>query len=57
MKKTTAILLAFSALLFGVVCGFLISPIKKGIEVGNNSGNSTTYLAPEKKQEEALEIE
>ena len=43
MKKTTAILLSCSALLFGMVLGFLISPIKKGIEVGNNSGNSRKH--------------
>lgn len=51
MKKTTAILLSCSALLFGMVLGFLISPIKKGIEVGNNSGNTHTYLPPVDKEE------
>ncbi len=40
MRKSTAILTAAVCFFFGIVLGFLISPIKNGISVGNNSGNT-----------------
>lgn len=33
-------LMLLCAVLFGVVYGFLIAPVKKGISCGNNNGNS-----------------
>ncbi|NLT15662.1 MAG: hypothetical protein GXY05_15150 [Clostridiales bacterium] len=39
MKKLTAFLLSMSLFFTGVTLGFLLSPIKKGIYIGNNSGN------------------
>lgn len=38
--KTTLILLSVVCFLLGVVLGFAFSPIKKGISIGNNSGNN-----------------
>ncbi len=38
------------ALFFGILIGILISPIKKGIEIGNNAGNTNNYYG-EKKEE------
>lgn len=37
MKKSTSALLTIAGILFGIVVGFLASPVKHGI--GNNSGN------------------
>lgn len=41
MKKRTGFMLALNFLLLGIIIGFLIGPIKKGI--GNNNGNSNVY--------------
>lgn len=41
MKKSEVVLMALSSFFFGVIIGFLITPVKKGIEIGNNSGNTT----------------
>lgn len=38
MKKSTAFLLALNALLAGVLTGFLLSPVKHGITIGDNNG-------------------
>ena len=38
--KTTLILLSVVCFLLGVILGFVFSPIKKGISIGNNSGNN-----------------
>ena len=47
MNKSTAILIALLAFFVGVVGGFTVSPVKKGIDikfaVGNNSGNKNIY--------------
>jgi hypothetical protein len=40
IKKSELILATLCGFFFGVVIGFLISPIKKGIEIGNDSGNN-----------------
>jgi hypothetical protein len=39
MKKLTAFLLSTALFFAGITIGFLLSPIKKGICIGNNSGN------------------
>ena len=39
---TEKVLLAVCLFLLGVVIGFLIAPIKKGISCGNNNGNTFT---------------
>lgn len=39
MKKLTAFLLGTTLFFSGLTLGFLLSPIKKGIFIGNNSGN------------------
>lgn len=41
MKKSEITITALCAFFMGVVVGFLLSPVKKGIEIGNNSGNMT----------------
>ncbi|MGL5616078.1 MAG: hypothetical protein ACRDD2_07620 [Sarcina sp.] len=51
MENREKILLGTACFLGGVVAGFLIAPIKKGIYCGNNSGNS--YL--EKKDSEEID--
>lgn len=45
MRKATGFLLSIIFLLFGVIVGFLIAPIKKGIYCGNNNSNNgnSTY--------------
>lgn len=40
MKKSTVALLCSTMLLLGTLLGFLLSPIKKGLYIGNNSGNN-----------------
>lgn len=46
MNKMTAFLISTICFLLGLVLGFLIAPIKKGIQIGNNSGNN--YVAKSK---------
>lgn len=41
IKKSELILSVLCGLFFGVILGFLIAPIRKGIDIGNNSGNTT----------------
>lgn len=43
MTKPEVILLSISTFLGGLVVGFFIAPIKKGLEIGNNSGNTNNY--------------
>ncbi len=52
MKRSEIILSTLCSFLFGVVVGFLIAPIKKGIEIGNNSGNTTNHYDNEEISEE-----
>lgn len=42
MKKLTGCLLSIIFLLFGIILGFFVAPIKKGIYCGNNSGNNNS---------------
>ncbi len=42
MRKSTAILMSMVLFFFGIIIGFLISPIKKGIYCGNNNGNNNS---------------
>lgn len=39
MKKTLAFLMSAAFFFAGITLGFVLSPIKKGIFIGNNSGN------------------
>ena len=41
MKRSTAFLFAALTLMTGMVLGFLFSPVKGGISIGNNNGNTT----------------
>jgi hypothetical protein len=41
MKKSEVVLATLCGFFFGVIIGFLLAPIKKGIDIGNNSGNTT----------------
>lgn len=41
MKKSEIILTGLLCFFIGIVFGFLLSPIKKGIDIGNDSGNTT----------------
>ena len=54
IKKSELILSVLCALFFGVILGFLIAPVKKGIGIGNNSGNTTNnnYGSEEEAEEE-----
>ena len=45
--KLTLILLSVVCFLLGVVLGFLLSPVKKGIAIGNNNGNNFGDADPE----------
>lgn len=46
MKKSTVALLCSTMLLLGTLLGFLLSPIKKGLYIGNNSGNNNNGKNP-----------
>jgi hypothetical protein len=39
VRKSTGALLGGMLFFAGVVCGFLLAPIKKGISISNSSGN------------------
>jgi hypothetical protein len=41
MKKSVACAISLICLLSGIILGFLFSPVKHGIDVGNNSGNNS----------------
>ncbi len=51
MKRLEKMLPVLCAFFAGIVVGFLIAPIKKGIEIGNNAGNSTTNCYGDKKED------
>lgn len=40
-KVERGVLVASNCFFIGVVIGFLIAPIKKGVSCGNNNGNNT----------------
>ena len=44
-------------LLIGLVTGFLIAPIKKGMTIGCNNGNSYVPMDEDKELHEDLEME
>lgn len=48
MKKLTAFLLGSTLFFAGITIGFILSPIKKGIYVGNNSGNKDSGFGVKK---------
>lgn len=54
MKKSENIFMVAASFLLGVVIGFLISPVKHGINIGNDSGNDcgNTVNHYDKKKEE-----
>ncbi|MGG7059333.1 hypothetical protein ACQPUY_08695 [Clostridium nigeriense] len=49
MKNNEKLLLGVSCFLGGVVAGFLIAPIKKGMYFGNNCGNHVSNAEDLKK--------
>jgi hypothetical protein len=51
MSKKEKFFIGFFGFLIGVIVGFLISPVKKGIEIGNNSGNTSYAKEPELEEE------
>lgn len=55
MKKVEIVVAALGGLFLGIIIGFLIAPIKKGIEIGNNAGNSTSYYYDKKSEEEKMD--
>ncbi len=46
-KRKVVILIFMVGLFFGMVCGFFIAPVKKGMTIGSYNGNRT-----EKKEEQ-----
>lgn len=42
MRKATGFLLSIIFLLSGIILGFFIEPVKKGIYCGNNNGNNNS---------------
>lgn len=52
IRKSELILATLCSFFFGVILGFLIAPIKKGIEIGNNSGNMTKYGCKDEYEDE-----
>lgn len=46
------VLVIMCCILYGMVYGFLISPVKKGISCGNNNGNTYESLDEEWLDEE-----
>jgi hypothetical protein len=55
MKKSEVIIIGLCSLFVGVVIGFLISPVKKGIEIGNNSGNTNNFYGKDEECENGRE--
>lgn len=49
MKNKEKVMMGITCFLGGVVAGFLIAPIKKGICCGNNSGNNVSNAEDLKK--------
>jgi hypothetical protein len=43
MKKSEVFFITLCGFLSGVIIGFLMSPIKKGVKMGNNCGNTTNH--------------
>lgn len=43
MNKSTGFLIGIIGLLGGIILGFMLAPIKNGIECGNNNGNTRNY--------------
>lgn len=59
MENREKILLGTACFFAGMVAGFLIAPIKKGIHCGNNSGNNYTErnnLENITEEEEEIEV-
>lgn len=40
MKRSTLFLLSSTMFLLGTITGFLLAPIKEGLSIGSNNGNS-----------------
>lgn len=47
MEKAIRILLASTFLFLGIIIGFLLSPVKKGVFCGNYNGNVYGDVPPE----------
>lgn len=56
MKDKETLLLSTTCFFAGVVVGFLIAPIKKGVYCGNNSGNNSGNQYKELKEKNEEEI-
>ena len=48
MKKSLAFIMNAAFFFAGISLGFILSPIKKGIFIGNNSGNRGGGMSSEK---------
>ncbi len=57
MKKIEIVLLSVCTFLAGVVMGFFLAPIKKGFEIGNNSGNTNNYNYGDNEAQEEEELD
>ena len=51
------VIFSLFALLVGLVCGFFLAPIKKGMTIGCNNGNSFFGDDSDKELREDLEME
>jgi len=54
MKKSTVVFTSAFFFLLGVVLGFVFAPIKKGLYIGNNSGNNYNTPQDEFEDEDAF---
>lgn len=57
MKKSEAILVTLCGFFLGIIIGFVVSPIKKGFDIGNNSGNTTNNNYGDLEEKEEAEEE
>ena len=51
MKKSTGIVIAAIGFLTGVFMGFMLSPMKNGMDIGSNSGNTVNNYYDAKEEE------
>lgn len=54
MDRKMTTLIGLVCLLAGVIVGFLLAPVKKGIYCGNNNGNSYGGWGYDDEEEDAL---
>ncbi|HWT26450.1 MAG TPA: hypothetical protein VN131_00790 [Mobilitalea sp.] len=55
MKKSEIFLLTMCSFLLGLVIGFFTAPVKQGINIGNDSGNTVNNYDKEKAEKKPCE--